>query len=69
MTKLIGVKDRFDIAFGNDPDADWHGIVTRIAVNEAQGITVHFGFELGEIKTVPGLPRAEVSPKGAMVGI
>jgi len=22
MTKLIGVKDRFDIAFANDPDAD-----------------------------------------------
>ena len=28
MTKLIGLKDRFDIAFGNDPDADRHGIVT-----------------------------------------
>ena len=22
ITKLIGVKDRFDITFGNDPDAD-----------------------------------------------
>jgi phosphoglucomutase len=31
MTKLIGLKDRFDIAFGNDPDADRHGIVTRSA--------------------------------------
>ena len=26
---LVGLKDRFDIAFGNDPDADRHGIVTR----------------------------------------
>jgi phosphoglucomutase len=31
MAPLIGLKDRFDIAFGNDPDADRHGIVTRSA--------------------------------------
>jgi phosphoglucomutase len=31
MASLIGLKDRFDIAFGNDPDADRHGIVTRHA--------------------------------------
>jgi phosphoglucomutase len=29
MAGLIGMKDRFDIAFGNDPDTDRHGIVTR----------------------------------------
>jgi phosphoglucomutase len=29
MAKLIGLKDRFDIAFGNDADSDRHGIVTR----------------------------------------
>lgn len=28
MAGLIGLKDRFDIAFGNDPDYDRHGIVT-----------------------------------------
>ena len=28
MAGLIHMKDRFDIAFGNDPDADRHGIVT-----------------------------------------
>ncbi|HEX7004106.1 MAG TPA: phosphoglucomutase (alpha-D-glucose-1,6-bisphosphate-dependent) [Trueperaceae bacterium] len=28
MAGLIGLKDRFDIAFGNDPDFDRHGIVT-----------------------------------------
>ncbi len=28
MAGLIGLKDRFDIAFGNDPDVDRHGIVT-----------------------------------------
>ncbi len=28
MASLVGLKDRFDIACGNDPDADRHGIVT-----------------------------------------
>jgi phosphoglucomutase len=31
MAKLIALKDQFDIAFGNDPDYDRHGIVTRSA--------------------------------------
>ena len=31
MAGLIGLKDRFDVAFANDPDADRHGIVTRAA--------------------------------------
>ncbi|MEW6268982.1 MAG: phosphoglucomutase (alpha-D-glucose-1,6-bisphosphate-dependent) [Thermodesulfobacteriota bacterium] len=29
MASLIALKDRFDVAFGNDTDADRHGIVTR----------------------------------------
>ena len=29
MANLVHLKDRYDIAFGNDPDADRHGIVTR----------------------------------------
>ena len=29
MARLIGMRDRFDIAFANDTDADRHGIVTR----------------------------------------
>ncbi len=28
MAGLIGLKDRFDVAFGNDADSDRHGIVT-----------------------------------------
>ena len=31
MASLITLKDRFDIAFGNDTDTDRHGIVTRSA--------------------------------------
>jgi phosphoglucomutase len=29
MTRLIGVREKFDVAFANDTDADRHGIVTR----------------------------------------
>ncbi|MFT4935092.1 MAG: phosphoglucomutase [Pseudoalteromonas distincta] len=28
MARLVGLRDRFDVAFGNDPDADRHGVVT-----------------------------------------
>ncbi|HOH06861.1 MAG TPA: phosphoglucomutase (alpha-D-glucose-1,6-bisphosphate-dependent) [bacterium] len=31
MAGLVAMRDRFDIAFGNDPDADRHGIVCRSA--------------------------------------
>ena len=29
MARMVGLKDRFDVAFANDADADRHGIVTR----------------------------------------
>jgi phosphoglucomutase len=29
MASLVKLKDRFDVAFGNDPDSDRHGIVTK----------------------------------------
>lgn len=31
MASLVGLKDKFSVAFGNDPDADRHGIVTPSA--------------------------------------
>jgi phosphoglucomutase len=31
MARLIALREKFDIAFGNDTDADRHGIVTRTA--------------------------------------
>jgi phosphoglucomutase len=31
MARLTELRDRFDVAFGNDPDADRHGIVTASA--------------------------------------
>ena len=31
MARLVGLKDQYDVAFGNDTDADRHGIVTPVA--------------------------------------
>src|SRR5579862_9453808 len=31
MARLVALKDRFDVAFGNDPDSDRHGIVVKSA--------------------------------------
>ena len=31
MARMVGLKDRFDVAFAADPDADRHGVVTRSA--------------------------------------
>jgi phosphoglucomutase len=31
MARLVGLKDRYRVAFGNDPDSDRHGIVTPTA--------------------------------------
>ena len=31
MTRLIGMRDKFDVAFANDTDADRHGVVSRSA--------------------------------------
>jgi phosphoglucomutase len=31
MARLVGLKDQYRVAFGNDPDSDRHGIVTPVA--------------------------------------
>lgn len=49
MAGLIGLKDRFDVAFGNDPDYDRHGIVTRslglMNPNHYLSVAVHYLFQ------------------------
>ena len=49
MAGLIGMKDRFDIAFGNDADADRHGIVTPAAgllnPNHFLAVAIHYLFQ------------------------
>ena len=49
MAGLIDLKDRFDIAFGNDPDTDRHGIVTPTAgllsPNHYLSVAVYYLFQ------------------------
>ncbi len=49
MRNLIGLKDRFDIAFGCDTDHDRHGIITRstglLAPNHYLSVSIHSLFQ------------------------
>ena len=49
MANLIALKDRFDVAFGNDADNDRHGIVTRSAglmnPNHYLAVSISYLFE------------------------
>ncbi|HXI20628.1 MAG TPA: phosphoglucomutase (alpha-D-glucose-1,6-bisphosphate-dependent), partial [Gemmatimonadales bacterium] len=46
MAGLVGLKDRFQVACGNDPDADRHGIVTPYAAllnpNHYLAVAIHY---------------------------
>ena len=48
MASLVALKDDFDIAFGNDPDYDRHGIVTQSAgllnPNHYLAVAIHYLF-------------------------
>lgn len=49
MAKLIGLREKFDVAFGNDADTDRHGIVTRgtglFAPNHYLAVAVWYLFQ------------------------
>jgi len=62
MAGLVKLKDRFDIAWGNDPDADRHGIVTRSAglMNPNHYLAVAISYLL---RHRPQWPRAAVVGK------
>jgi phosphoglucomutase len=48
MASLVALKDDFDIAFGNDPDYDRHGIVTKssglLNPNHYLAVAIHYLF-------------------------
>jgi phosphoglucomutase len=48
MARMVGLKDRFDVAFANDTDADRHGIVTPSAglMNPNHYLAVAIGYLL-----------------------
>jgi len=50
MARLVGLKDKFHLAFANDPDADRHGIVTRSAglMNPNHFLAVAIGYLLAD---------------------
>ncbi|MCP9451948.1 MAG: phosphoglucomutase (alpha-D-glucose-1,6-bisphosphate-dependent) [Nitrospira sp.] len=65
MANLISLKDRFDVAFGNDPDTDRHGIVTGTGLLNpnhylAVAITYLFTHRLGW-STEAGIGKTLVS--------
>jgi len=49
MAGLVDLKDKFDVAFGNDPDFDRHGIVTRksglMNPNHYLAVAIHYLFQ------------------------
>jgi phosphoglucomutase len=57
MAGLVGLKDRFAVAFGNDPDSDRHGIVTPSAglLNPNHYLAVAIRYLLGHR---PGWPAS-----------
>src|SRR4030088_1311922 len=61
MARLVGLKDRFRVAFANDPDADRHGIVTP-----ATGLMNPTHFRAGPIRSL--LSHRPDWPKQAAVG-
>jgi phosphoglucomutase len=48
MARLVGLKDRYNVAFANDPDSDRHGIVTPLAglMNPNHYLAVAIGYLL-----------------------
>ncbi|HKB38061.1 MAG TPA: phosphoglucomutase (alpha-D-glucose-1,6-bisphosphate-dependent) [Gemmataceae bacterium] len=55
MAGLVGLKDRFAVAFGNDPDSDRHGIVTPSAglMNPNHYLAVAIRYLLGHRPSWP----------------
>src|SRR6202044_1062248 len=62
MERLIGLRERFDLAFATDPDADRHGIVSRSAglLNPNHYLAVAIEYLL---RHRPGWPRTAVIGK------
>ena len=55
MARLIELKEQFDVAFANDPDADRHGIVTRDAglLNPNHYLAVAISYLFGSGRSWP----------------
>jgi phosphoglucomutase len=66
MASLIDLRDQYDIAFGNDPDYDRHGIVTRSAgllnPNHYLSVAIQYLYsQRGDWRTDAGVGKTLVS--------
>ena len=60
MARLVGLKDKYRVAFANDPDSDRHGIVTPSAglMNPNHYLAVAIGYLLDAPPVVAGACRS-----------
>ena len=69
MARLVALRDRFDVAFGNDTDADRHGIVTPGAglLNPNHFLSAAIGYLFGGARDWGrgGRPSARRSSRSA----
>jgi phosphoglucomutase len=57
MARLLGLKDRYRLAFANDPDSDRHGIVTPSGLmnpNHFLAVSIHYLLTHRPARRVPG---------------
>src|SRR5690606_17341688 len=70
MANLVELRDRFDVAVGNDPDADRHGIVTRsgglLQPNHYLAVAIRHLFE-DEARAWPGAAIGKTVVSSGMI--
>ena len=69
MASLVKLKDRYDLAFGNDADADRHGIVTPVGglMNPNHYLSVAIGYLFGHRKWPAGLRIGKTLVSSSMI--
>ncbi len=67
MAGLLALKDRFDLAIGNDPDADRHGIVTRKGLMNPNHYLAAAVFHLYTTRAWPGAKVGKTAVTSALL--
>lgn len=67
MAGLLALKDRFDLAIGNDPDADRHGIVTRKGLMNPNHYLAAAVFHLYTTRAWPGAKVGKTTVTSALL--
>ncbi|ULR40679.1 phosphoglucomutase (alpha-D-glucose-1,6-bisphosphate-dependent) [Thermus sp. NEB1569] len=67
MAGLLALKDRFDLAIGNDPDADRHGIVTPRGLMNPNHYLAAAVFHLYTTRTWPGAKVGKTAVTSALL--